>query len=205
MEHDGTYDKATTRAEVIARRNAIPADERAARSRALCERLLDELAPLLPASATVAAYAALGSEVDVAVFLRGAYERGWRVALPCMLKAAAPAAPAAHMEFLQVSRAAFEAHEAPFLAKPARALPADDPALATFPRVAPAQMDAVLVPMVAFDDRLNRLGYGGGNYDRFLGNLRADALVVGVAFEEQRVPAVPLEPHDLPLPRILRA
>ena len=201
MESNAAYDKPAARAEAIARRNAIPTDERAARSRTLSERLLAELGPRLPAGATLAAYAALGSEVDLAVFLHGAYGRAWRVALPCMMKGE----PSPRMVFLQVERAAFDAYEAPFLAKPARALPADDPALAGFPRVAPAELDAVLVPMVAFDDRLCRLGYGGGNYDRLLSTLRPDALVVGVAFEEQRIPAVPLEPHDLPLPRIMRA
>ena len=200
MERIETSEKAAARAQAIARRNDIPAAERAARSRALCERLLEELAARLAGGATVAGYSALGSEVDLTVFLHGAYERDWRVALPCMVKA-----PTTRMVFLEVERAAFDAREAPFLARPARALSADDPAIVGFRAVAPAEMDAVLVPMVAFDDWRNRLGYGGGNYDRFLGALREDAFVVGVAFEEQRLDAVPLEPHDLPLPRIARA
>ncbi len=71
--------------------------------------------------------------------------------------------------------------------------------------VAPQEIDAVVVPMVAFDAHNNRLGYGGGNYDRFLPQLREGAVVVGVAFKEQKIPAVPLEPHDLSLPFIVQA
>ena len=51
-----------------------------------------------------------------------------------------------------------------------------------------------------------RLGYGGGNYDRFLPEAASmTAFVAGVAFEEQRVDRVSTEPHDLPLPRIFSA
>ena len=57
--------------------------------------------------------------------------------------------------------------------------------------------------MVAFDEGNMRLGYGGGNYDRFLREIREDAVVCGVAFREQEVPAVPTEPHDLALPKII--
>ena len=59
--------------------------------------------------------------------------------------------------------------------------------------------------MVAFDAGNHRLGYGGGNYDRFLPQLRGDAVVCGIAFAEQQVERVPLEPHDLPLPHIIVA
>lgn len=59
--------------------------------------------------------------------------------------------------------------------------------------------------MVAFDADNMRLGYGGGNYDRFLRELRSDAVVCGIAFQEQEVEAVPTEPHDLTLPKIIVA
>ena len=221
-------EKAELRSRVIARRNAIPDGERARRSQALCEQLLLELSGQLPEEATVAAYSALGSEPNLAVFLQGAYGRGWRVCLPCMVKApergmglattsdatapeagagasAKPSQKKSRMVFLDVPQEDFEAHEAPFLVKPAKTVWEDDPLLAHFGIVEPAAMDAVLVPLVAFDESLNRLGYGGGNYDRFLGELRDDALVIGIAFKEQRVDAIPLEPHDLPLPHIAQA
>lgn len=74
---------------------------------------------------------------------------------------------------------------------------------AGFHFVAPSAIDALIVPLVAFDDRNFRLGYGGGNYDNFLPHVRKDCLVIGVAFEEQHTDAVPIEPHDIPMPSII--
>jgi len=62
--------------------------------------------------------------------------------------------------------------------------------------VDPADLDLVLVPGVAFDEQGNRLGYGGGYYDRFLARLRPDALAVALAFEEQILEDVCPEEHD---------
>ncbi len=58
--------------------------------------------------------------------------------------------------------------------------------------------DVVFVPLLAWDRRLHRLGYGGGYYDRTLAAL-PEAVAVGVGFGAQEVDAVPVEPHDVPL------
>jgi 5-formyltetrahydrofolate cyclo-ligase len=65
------------------------------------------------------------------------------------------------------------------------------------PPIAP---DLVLVPLLAFDRRGGRLGYGGGYYDRTLAGLPR-ARRVGFAFAAQEVEQVPMEPHD----RVLEA
>lgn len=61
------------------------------------------------------------------------------------------------------------------------------------------------VPGLAFDDRGGRLGRGGGFFDRFLADLRhvSAAPVYGVAFDEQIVPRVPMEDHDVALDAIV--
>lgn len=74
-----------------------------------------------------------------------------------------------------------------------------------FHHVDPHEIDAIIVPMTAFDSHGNRLGYGGGNYDRYLPLLREDTAIIGAAFNEQKVEAVPTDPHDLPLPLIVQA
>ena len=58
--------------------------------------------------------------------------------------------------------------------------------------------DTLLLPLIAFDIQGNRLGYGAGYYDRTVGALRAQRkmLVVGLAYDEQEVPAVPAAAHD---------
>jgi 5-formyltetrahydrofolate cyclo-ligase len=59
----------------------------------------------------------------------------------------------------------------------------------------------LIVPLVAFDSAGNRLGYGGGFYDRTLEALRAqrDTIAIGYAYSAQRAEGLPLEPTDQPL------
>lgn len=66
-------------------------------------------------------------------------------------------------------------------------------------------LDLVLAPLVAFDEQGNRLGMGGGFYDRHFGGLpeRLRPLLVGVAHEVQCADALPAAPWDVPLDGIL--
>lgn len=61
--------------------------------------------------------------------------------------------------------------------------------------------EILIVPLLAFDRRGFRLGYGGGFYDRTLEGLRAKrpTLAIGYAFAAQEVDKVPTEPTDQPL------
>ena len=65
--------------------------------------------------------------------------------------------------------------------------------------------DVLIVPLAGFDRAGNRLGYGGGFYDRTLQLLRESAHVdaIGLAFAVQELPAIPAEPFDQPLDRIV--
>jgi 5-formyltetrahydrofolate cyclo-ligase len=58
--------------------------------------------------------------------------------------------------------------------------------------------DVIIVPLVAGDERCNRLGLGAGWYDRFLSD-QPTALKIGVAFEFQITPVIPVVAHDEPL------
>lgn len=62
--------------------------------------------------------------------------------------------------------------------------------------VEPSEIDLLIVPGVAFDLQGNRLGYGGGYYDRFFERLRPGVPLVALAFELQIIPRVPVEPWD---------
>jgi 5-formyltetrahydrofolate cyclo-ligase len=65
--------------------------------------------------------------------------------------------------------------------------------------------DVLIVPLLAFDRRGFRLGYGGGFYDRTLERLRArqPAFALGFAFAAQEMAEVPAEPTDQPLDAVL--
>ena len=192
--------KAEIRSLVIARRNAIPADERIARSEIACEELVRYLGRAVAPGARIAVYHALGSEVDVSSFAKSARLHGWTCAFPVMVRDGSDAK--ARMTFWDVP---LDGTRRAFFDKPARAVTPDDPSLAGCTPRDPREIDAVVVPMVAFDASNMRLGYGGGNYDRFLRELRSDVVVCGIAFREQEVEAVPTEPHDLALPKIIVA
>lgn len=61
------------------------------------------------------------------------------------------------------------------------------------------ELDLVVVPAMAVNAQGQRLGRGGGHFDRYLPNLRADVLTVAVCPQDQIVPWQPTEPHDWPL------
>ena len=196
--------KTEVRRAVIARRDALDLDVRAAKSAVICARLV-ELLDRLDAAAphTVAVYAAMGSEVDPAAFGAATAARGWRVAYPCMLSAADAAACGQRMCMRAV--AADDASAAPFIAHPTRAFSATDIDSSRFPIVPAEALDMIVVPLVAFDCAGARLGYGGGCYDRYLSMLSPACQIIGIAFDEQRVDHVPTDVHDLPLPNIISA
>ena len=64
------------------------------------------------------------------------------------------------------------------------------------------KFDLIVVPTLAFDNRLYRLGWGGGFYDRFLDG-QSDALKIGLCFENGRLAKIPNEPHDIKLDKIV--
>ena len=197
-------DKAELRRAVIARRDAIDLDVRAAKSAVICAQLVELLERSDSATPrTVAVYAAMGSEANPAAFAAAAAKRGWRVAYPCMLSAIDAAACGQRMCMRAV--AADDASAAPFIAHPTRAFAATDIDSSRFPIVPVEAHNMIVVPLVAFDRAGARLGYGGGCYDRYLPTISPACHVIGIAFDEQRVDDVPTDAHDLPLPNIISA
>ncbi len=127
---------------------------------------------------TAAAYLAMGDEIDVAPL----FERlaGWRWVLP-------------------------RVEEDGTLTFRDRAVPVEThkwgmrQPVASGSVVPPGEIDLFLVPGLAFDRAGNRLGRGGGYYDRALHDRRADAVAVGVGTEARVVETVPTEEHDRPV------
>ncbi|WP_150290910.1 5-formyltetrahydrofolate cyclo-ligase [Sphingobium estronivorans] len=66
----------------------------------------------------------------------------------------------------------------------------------------PVTPDVIIAPLVGFDRAMNRLGQGGGYYDRIFARY-PDALRVGLAWSVQEHDALPADPWDLPLHLIL--
>lgn len=195
------------RRQVLAERATLPKPYRLHKSSAICDELETSLAitcatiGIDPPACTIAVYAAFEEEVQLDQFIRAAYAQGARVAFPCIVEDAwgLEGALQQTMEMRLVSPETYEKDEVPFIAHPLRKYHHDDEALRDFPYVAANELTMIVIPLVAFDAHRNRLGYGGGNYDRYLPQLGKDCRQIAVAFSEQEVPFIPAEEHDVPV------
>lgn len=82
----------------------------------------------------------------------------------------------------------------------------EEPALACPSVIPSAQLDVILMPLVGFDTKGNRLGMGGGYYDRTLAFTKRTTkkpLLIGVAHDVQEVDSLPIAPWDIPLDAIV--
>lgn len=164
-------------------RGAIPADARAARSRAMTARVLalDEYAR----AKVVAGYVAVRSEADPAAVLARALADGKRVALPRVDANDA-------LVFHDWSEGTTLVESALGIPEP----PDDAPVLV------PDQIDLVLVPALAADARGHRIGSGRGYYDRVLPLLRR-AHKVAFVYDFQLLAEIPDTEGDVCVDRVL--
>ena len=72
-------------------------------------------------------------------------------------------------------------------------------------RVLPEAIEVVFVPLLAFDEKGYRVGYGGGYYDRFLGQCRKDVITVGLSFFGAVQEISDLHAGDVPLDYVVCA
>lgn len=150
-----------------------------ASARGLAFRLLPS--PVLrrfPSGATIALYRAIGAEAPTESIADQLESLGFRLALPRI-------GADGVMDF-----AAWETDRI-LIPGPFRTLQPDSEAMAVTP-------DVIVTPLVGFDSSLNRLGQGGGYYDRAFA-AHPGALRVGLAWSAQSVEHMPAEDHDLPL------
>lgn len=64
-------------------------------------------------------------------------------------------------------------------------------------------IDLIIVPGVAFDRQLNRVGFGRGYYDKLLGSKRNDTKAIAIAYEFQVLDKIPYEEHDIKMDMII--
>lgn len=167
-----------------ARRGAMQATDRAAADRAICKQLDRHL----PFDRTIAAFWPLAGEIDLKPWIESRVAAGAGVLLPRMTGRSAPLA-------FHCAPAIDELVEGPFgVFEPPASAPVQRP-------------DVVLVPLLAVDRLGQRLGYGGGYYDRTLAQLRTEGPVhaIGVGYGWQRLERLPAEATDRRLDAFLEA
>lgn len=177
-------EKARIRTDARARRDALSSGLGAAAAVGVAARFMStpDLVAHTGIGIVVAGYMPLGSELDPQVLLRRLDARGSVICLPDV------AAAATALVFRR-----WAAGDA--LTTGAYGIQVPDPA------AQPVSPTLLLVPLLAFDRRGHRLGYGGGFYDRTIAQLRAakEITTVGLAFSGQVRDDLPVGPHDMRL------
>jgi 5-formyltetrahydrofolate cyclo-ligase len=137
-------------------------------------------------ASTLAITISRSPEVDTYQIIRKAWEQGKRVVIPkCESKSRT-------MDFRELTR--FTQLESVYFGL-------YEPIVSETSSVKSEEIDLVIVPGAAFDNRGYRLGFGGGYYDRFLANYHGNTLAL--AFEKQIINNVPIEKHDIPVKKII--
>lgn len=69
--------------------------------------------------------------------------------------------------------------------------------------VQPNHLEVVIVPLVGFNEKGERLGMGGGYYDRMLKKISCECLTLGLAYDFQLIPEIKSQPWDMPLDEVI--
>ena len=175
--------KAMLRREALARRDALSADVRAAAAQVIAARPFPVAVRL---GAIVSGFMPMKSEINPLPQMRALADAGAALALPAVAGKGKPLVMRAYTFGEPLASGVWGIRE-----------PATD-AREVFP-------DILLVPLLAFDRRGHRIGYGAGYYDMTIAGLRArkTVLAVGIAFAAQEIAQVPTTPRDARLDLVL--
>lgn len=185
-------------AEAVAR--LTPGRRREA-SAAVAENLAG--VPDVAEARTLMAFLSLPTEIDTWPLIRWAWHQGKRVTIP-RIESAADAGDVARDRLNMVAVLLGEADVAEASAHPAVCPgPLGILGVPDAPVMPPGEIDVVLLPCRAVDRRGNRLGKGGGFYDRFLAQASLRATRIAVGFREQVLDEVPVADHDQPIDMVV--
>ncbi|MGM0614934.1 MAG: 5-formyltetrahydrofolate cyclo-ligase [Pseudomonadota bacterium] len=187
-------DKNLLRRELRRRRQSISIQAQRLAAHKLCAQL--KQLPEIQRARRISLYLPLNGEIDPTPLLPWLYRRGVQVYLPVLRPLAdntlwfvayRPDTPMVKNRYrIWEPAARFSAHRCN--------------------RLPPWALDTMLVPLVGFDAQANRMGMGGGYYDRtlaFVRHRRPAPRLIGVAHACQEVSSLPVEPWDVPLSAIV--
>lgn len=178
--HDPIAKRNALRREMRQRRRGLAGLRRRLADRAIVRHLVN--LPAYRRARNLAVYWPADGEADVRAVAAHAWSSGKRLYLPVV-------GHGGKMRFAPWKRSTKLRRNRFGIPEPAHILQ----------RVSARQLDLVVMPLVAFDEHGNRLGMGGGYYDRALGRRRRHPLLVGTAYSFQQVPSIPAQPWDVPI------
>jgi 5-formyltetrahydrofolate cyclo-ligase len=171
--------KAELRAQVLAQRSALPADQRTAAGKLIRDAVL--AAPQVQMAGTIAAYYSVGTEPDTRGLVYALWKRGSYVLLPLLR-------PDGDLDW-----ASYEGPDSLVAGPRGLREPGEPPRGVD----AVARADVVLVPALAVDAAGRRLGRGGGSYDRALARVGPLVPLIALIYDDELVEQVPAEGHDV--------
>jgi 5-formyltetrahydrofolate cyclo-ligase len=185
MSQSATIDSRKTeiRRDAVARRDALPAAERAAAAAAIAAR---PLPVAVSPGAIVSGFSPLKSEINPVPLMRAFAAAGAALALPVVAGRGRPLTMRSWNFGEPLVSGVWGIREPP------------DRAPEVFP-------DILIVPMLAFDRAGQRIGYGAGYYDMTIARLRGMKPVValGIAYAAQEIAQIPTTPRDAALDLVL--
>ena len=172
-------DKAQIRHELLSKRDSIPPEVRRVKNKMVCERMLslDEFNN----ASIIFFFASFRTEVDTTEMIKSALTSGKRVLLPKVDKDRHELLLYEIKDFGELAPGYMGIPEPPFSEK----------------QMSINDADIVIIPGAGFDESGNRIGYGGGYYDRLLSGLQKEIPIIAPAYEEQIEDCIPSEPHDI--------
>jgi 5-formyltetrahydrofolate cyclo-ligase len=179
-------DKKVLRARLMAARSALGPDDRREAGRRIRDALLE--LPALQMAGTVAAYYSIGTEPDTRGLVFALWKRGTYVLLPLLR-------PDGDLDW-----ASYEGPDSLGPGPRGLAEPGEPPRGVA----AVTRADVVLAPALAVDRAGNRLGRGGGSYDRALARVGPLIPVIALLYDDELLGDVPAEPHDTPVRAAVR-
>ena len=186
---DAHGEKARLRREIRAKRLALPPAKADAAANRAVHRLWS--LPILSRARSLALYLPIGGELDCTPLAAQAWRRGRTTFLPVLSGKTLRFAPFGADSQLQRNRFGIL-----------------EPASSVRHWVSARQLDVIVAPLVAFDEHANRLGMGGGYYDRTLAFLmqrssRRRPHFVALAFEIQKIATLPADAWDVRLDAVV--
>jgi 5-formyltetrahydrofolate cyclo-ligase len=181
-----TARKKALRATLVAARRQLSETQRAAAGRALRDAVL--AAPQAQMAGTVAAYVSVASEPATRSLIFALWKRGSYVLLPILLAGG------------DLDWASYEGPDSLVPGPRGLLQPAEPPRGVT----AVTSADLVIVPALAVDRRGNRLGRGGGSFDRALARVGSAVPTIALLYDGELLDDVPAAPHDQPVRAVAR-
>ena len=174
-------------------RRSLPQDYAEQAGMAVADAVEQRLHGLEPTQTTVAVYHCFAGELPTQPLIERLWEHGFQTVLPVLHPFAK-----GHLLFLRYT---------PDTRMTQNKYGIEEPELRVDNVVPLTDIDVLLLPLVGFDEKGNRLGMGGGYYDRTLAHWynghTPHLFPIGLSYDEQRVSELPVEAWDIPLPEII--